>query len=144
MFVLEEAVDLLFHLLGFSTHRYTNDQRNFPDLVALPHSREWLFAIECTGDGIDANSKLNKLATRAKRIGGAHGFETVPVLFTGTRRDRVSNADLDKASKDGIAIITATEAPELIEFAVTGADQDKVKNFVRAHIPQQVLGRSGS
>ncbi len=136
---LEKCYAILLQILGFSPI-LSETGRDAPDMIAFPKQDDWVLVVECTEAEPDLSNKLTKLATRTKLVRQAMGgLEAQPVLMTRMRRGVLNVTDLEKAQKEGIAVVTLDEVPGLLQLAREGAESRKVRDYLSAHIPSRVL-----
>ncbi len=132
---LESWIALVFHLLGFYTAHYGSTRWESPDIICLSDSDSSLLVIECTEREPDINDKLTKLATRTKKLGRASGKKAYPVLVTALDRSLLNETDLDKASKESIAIVSADEYEDLLSLALEGGGPAETRSLLERLVP---------
>jgi hypothetical protein len=132
---IEGWVALVFHLLGFAPAHYGSTSWEAPDIVAFFDSDSWILVIECTEREPDIRNKLTKLATRAKKLERASGTKAYPVLVTALDRSLLNKTDLDKASKESIAIVSADEYRDLLNLALEGGGPAETHSLLERLIP---------
>ena len=64
-------------------------------------------------------------------------MKAFPVLITALDRSMLNTTDLEKASKEAIAVVSANEFPELIRLVEEGATSVETRNFLERLIPRQ-------
>jgi len=134
---IEGWIALVFSLLDFVPSHYGSTPWEAPDIVAFANSKEWMLVIECTAREPDIGGKTTKLATRTKEIEQVSGVKAFPVLITALDRSMLNTTDLEKASKEAIAVVSANEFPELIRLVEEGATSVETRNFLERLIPRQ-------
>ena len=138
---LEQWYSILFHLLGFSPSQFGGTKRSVPDIVAFPSIGNWILVVECTEGEPDLGSKLAKLSTRAKLAGqGLGSIKAHPVLITSMSRGLLNQTDMEKASKEGISVVTAEDLSHLVKMARENQDPERVLGYLQARIPSTSLG----
>jgi len=130
---LESHVEVMLHLLGFSTAHYGG--RNWPthkptpDIVAFPDHEKWFLVLECTEREADINNKLTKLSTRSKELSRAvHGFEPYPVLVTALDKAMINKTDEEKAEKERIVVLSRDDLMDLNRAVVEGKTPAEIKS----------------
>lgn len=134
---IEGWIAFIFSLLDFSPSHYGSTPWEVPDILAFAKAGQWLLVIECTEREPDLGGKLTKLATRTKEIGLAAGMRAYPVIVTALERSILNKTDLEKASKEAVAIVSADEYPDLLRLVLKSATADETRNFLERLIPSQ-------
>jgi hypothetical protein len=134
---IEGWVALIFSHLKFISCHYGSTPWEAPDIVAMADSEDWMFVVECTEREPDLGGKVTKLATRTKEIEHASGVRAFPVLVTALDRSVLNATDLEKASKEAIAILSSTEFSDLIRLVGESATATETRSFFERLIPQQ-------
>ncbi len=134
---LEEWASLLFDALGFAAARFGFLPEEAPDLIAFPDSKRWFLVVECTSREPDLGGKLAKLSTRAKELSRRAGLRAYPVVVTGLDRTLLNKTDLEKAEKELIAVISASEFGELVALALSGPSAEDVRGYLERLIPRE-------
>jgi len=134
---LESHVEVMFHLLGFSTAHYGGrdwpTHKPIPDIVAFPDREKWFLVLECTEREADVNNKLTRLSTRTKELSRAvHGFKPYPVLVTALDKAMINKTDEEKAEKERIVILSRDDLMDLHRAVVEGKTPAEIKSrFIR-------------
>lgn len=133
----EDKVSILFQVLGLSAGHYGRTHTDGPDVLVFPDSDDWMMDIECTEAAPDLNNKLSKLATRTKLLrGSTNGIPVYPVLVTKFPKDMINKTDNEKAGKEEISIITSDDFEHLLQMAIEGTDQSKVRDYILSLVPR--------
>ncbi len=133
---MTKAVAILLFELGFQAVPYGFGDRDVPDIVAFPTSGKWFLVIECTEREIDANGKLAKLVARTQKLRTViPEFDSYPIVITSLGRTVLARSDLEKAGKEGIAVVSSDEIPQLLHMVVDDADSDQVLEYLLRLIP---------
>ena len=136
---LEAHVEVLLHLLGFSTAHYGGrdwpTHKAPPDIVAFPDHQKWFLVLECTERDADINNKLTRLSTRTKELSRATPMlKAYPVLVTALDRAMINKTDEEKAEKEQIAILSKDDLMNLQRAVLEGKTPAEVKSvFVKAY-----------
>jgi len=135
----ERWSSILLQSLGMSPGHFGGTNLDAPDIIAFSDDAEWLLVAECTVAEPDLGGKLTKLASRTKQIGTALKSMTVtPVLFTAKPRNLLNKTDVEKASKEQIAILTKDDIIDLLKMARETPQLEKLQKYVLSKIPHQV------
>lgn len=134
---IEGWIALVLSLLDFVPCHYGSTPWEAPDIVALANSEDWTLVVECTEREPDLGGKLTKLATRTKEVEQASGMRAFPVLVTALDRSVLNITDLEKASKEAIAILSADEFADLVRLVKGDATAVETRNFLERLIPRQ-------
>ncbi len=95
-----------------------------------------MLVVECTEREPDLGGKVTKLATRTKELEQASGVRAFPVLVTALDRSVLNTTDLEKASKEAVAILSANEFPDLMRLVEGTATAVETRSFFERLIPQ--------
>ncbi len=137
-----EAVGLLFLFLGFHVDPLYA-QSGLGDAVdSLAHdpASSVILAIECTVGPPDGKAKLSKLIARSAEMRSKlRDSEVIPVLATAIPREAVSKIEVEKAERDGVALLAREDLDDLWTAAQTGETTTHVVRRLRHQLTQERL-----
>jgi len=132
----EARISILFHLLGLSPAYYGFGAHDIPDILVFSKDDEFVLVIECTTREPDLNNKLTKLSTRAREIEGIlHDIPVLPVLVTAFERSMINVSDVEKATKEQIALVTDDDISTLITMCLEQKSPKQIFNYLSSIIP---------
>lgn len=144
--IFEHAVSMLFNLLGFSVSNYGRIPKlqKGPDIIiASPIGH--IGVVECTIGLLDENDKIAKLVQRTtlirdklNRAGYGH-LQIQPVVVTPLSRNEIE-ANLDVASKHGIAVICKEDIEGMITQISLPLNPDKLFEDAKRLVPNMMNG----
>ncbi|MYA42078.1 MAG: hypothetical protein F4Z31_10045 [Gemmatimonadetes bacterium] len=130
----EHAVGLLFFFLGFHVDPVGAQigLRDPVDHLAHAPGTSVTLVIECTAGSIDAGGKVGRLVARSRRLAKAlSDSEVIAVLATATPRDALSEAEVEKAARDGVVVLARENLRELWTAAQAGETSGQVVRRLR-------------
>ena len=140
-----EAVGLLFLFLGFQVDPLYA-QSGLGDAVdSLAHdpASSVILAIECTVGPPDAKAKLSKLIARSADMRSKlRDSEVIAVLATAIPRAALSKAEVEKAQRDGVALLAREDLDDLWTAAQAGETAAHVVGRLRHQLMQGRLRRT--
>jgi len=132
----ERSVLLLFHFLGFSCISTFPETTDSADVLAFTGVPGELVLIECTTDAPDLRNKIGKLSTRKRHYDRNNPpLRVIPVVATSLAKEYVSPVDLERARKEGVTVLTASELQELTRVANRGDTPPTVLEYFRSIAP---------
>jgi len=132
----ERSVLLLFHFLGFSCVSTFPETTDSADVLAFTGVPGELVLIECTTDAPDLRNKIGKLSTRKRYYDQRQPpLNVIPVVVTSLSKEYVSPVDLERARKEGVTVLTASELQELMRVANRGETSATVLEYFRRIAP---------
>ena len=122
----ETAVGLLLFFLGFQVDPLCTQKGlgNAVDHLAHDPSSSVILAIECTVGPPDGGGKLGKLIARSEDIRSRlPDSEVLAVLATARPRAELSEAEVEKAERDHVALLAQEDLHELWKRGASRRDQ---------------------
>ncbi len=141
----EQAVGLLFHFLGFLVDPLYAQSGLGDAIDGLAHdpASSVILAIECTVGPPDGKAKLGKLIARSADMRTKlPDIEVIPVLATAIPRAALSKAEVEKAARDGVALLAQEDLDDLWTAAETGETTAHVVRRLRHQLMQAELRRA--
>ena len=138
----EEAVGLLFLFLGFHVNPLYAQSGLGDAIDSLAHdpASSVVLAIECTVGPPDAKAKLSKLIARSADVRSkVHDSDVIPVLATAIPRAALSKAEVEKADRDGVALLAREDLDDLWRAAQTGETTSHVVRRLRHELMHERL-----
>lgn len=147
--MFEQAVSMLFNLVGFSISNYGRIPKlqRGPDIIAVSASGN-IAVVECTLGLINENDKLAKLVQRTKLIkdklnsAGYGHLQLQPVVVTPLSRNEIA-ANLEEAGKNGIAVICKEDIEGMIGQISLPLNPDKLFDEAKNLVPSMSPGFVG-
>jgi hypothetical protein len=134
--LFERAVARLFTFLGFQVDLVSGSVKEAPDLLAYVPSRDICIAVECTTESINSGGKIGKLTARKGQIAlSTSCTEVWGVLATSLNYVQLSEAELEAARSDRLAVVAQEDLKELISMCFGAPPMDDVMAFLQARIP---------
>ena len=141
----EEAVNLLFFFLGFHIDPLyaQSGLRDMIDSLAHDPASSVILAIECTVGPPDAKAKLSKLIARSADMRSKlPDSEVISVLATAIPRAGLSKAEVEKAERDGVALLAREDLDDLWMAAQAGETTAHVVRRLRHQLMHKRLRRA--
>jgi len=135
----ELAVARLLTFLGFRVDILSGDARlgDAVDILAFGDPYSTILAVECTIGSIGAGGKLGKLVDRARHLESSlETHDVIPVIVTALSRSRLSEAEINEAARDGIAVLARESLQSLLESLVEGSSLSRTIALVRSNVPK--------
>jgi hypothetical protein len=125
----EHAVNILFHICGFSAEWLDrgNLAKDAPDILIFSSEPEALIVGECKID-VFGWKEMRKLKERANRLFQEIKMDTYPTMFTCIKQDDIEEETKEKARNENVTILTFEEIDELLKMALRGSGPSDVLN----------------
>ena len=94
-----------------------------------------MLAIECTVGSLDTGGKVGKLIARSAHLRNQlPGSEVIAVLATASTREALSDAEVEKAERDDVVLLTQEELQDLWIAAQAGETSVQVVQRFRRQL----------
>ena len=138
--VFEAAVGRLFAILGFTVLPLTCDSRlsDGVDVLAVDRVSGTLLAIECTLQSLDTQGKLGKLKVRTHTLTSAlPDLRVRGVVVSAVERGGLSNAEIEKAGEDMLAVLSQEDLLRLVEFALESQPTNMALEYIKSRVSSE-------
>ncbi len=130
----EESIRLLFSFLGFSCVKPPTQES--VDIVAFTDDPQQVLLVECTTENPELRDKLSKLASRRTAYRKAtQVIKLLALVATPLPRSDVSPLDQERASRDGLVLITGENLVKLVEMANRGKTAGAAIRYLQTLAP---------